>query len=314
VNSHTTVLIADDSIVVRTVVRSRLEDEGYRVIEAVDGTTALATCRESPPDVILLDVEMPGLTGHEVLAELKGDEKLKTIPVVFLTARTSMADVLTGLRGGAHDYLKKPFEPAELVARVGAAAHVKKLQDRLLERNEELELISRTDKLTGLYNRRHLQDELVRHHVTARRRGIGLGVILLDIDFFKKVNDTFGHAAGDQVLREFARRLSEQLRAGDIAGRWGGEEFLIILPDTDLEGTRQVAERIRTATAATPTVFETNAIDVTVSGGCAIGPVADADLLVSIADTQMYLAKHSGRNRILAIETVAPVTAASAVP
>ena len=298
------VLIADDSLVVRAVVRSRLEEEGYRVSEAEDGTSVIELCRQSPPDVIVLDVEMPGLTGHEVLAQLKGDEALKDIPVVFLTVRTSMDDVLTGLRGGAHDYLKKPFEPAELVARVGVAAHVKKLQDRLRERNDELERVSRTDMLTGLYNRRHLEDELVRYHKTARRSRKQLGVILLDLDHFKRVNDTYGHAAGDRVLCEFTRRLSAQLRAGDIAGRWGGEEFLVILPDTDLEGTRNVADRICAATSVAPMPFEGHQITVTVSGGCAVGPQADPDVLVSIADAQMYQAKQSGRNRIVASDNL----------
>jgi two-component system cell cycle response regulator len=297
-----TVLIIDDSLVVRAVVRSRLEEEGYRVAEAEDGETGLEQCRRAPPDVILLDVEMPGLTGHEVLARFKADAAVSDIPVVFLTARTSMDDILTGLRGGAHDYLKKPFEPAELVARVGAAAHVKKLQDRLLERNQELERVSRTDMLTGLYNRRHLEDELARYHRTARRSGTELGLILLDIDHFKHVNDTYGHAAGDQVLCEFARRLGDQLRVGDLAGRWGGEEFLVLLPDTGMTGTRQVAERICTTTAATPMSSLGQPIPVTVSGGCAIGPGSSADLLVSIADTQMYQAKRSGRNRIVALD------------
>ncbi len=225
--------------------------------------------------------------------------RLTDIPVVFLTARTSMDDVLTALHGGAHDYLKKPFEAAELVARVGAAAHVKKLQDRLRERNEELERVSRTDMLTGLYNRRHLEEELTRHHRTARRNGHQLGVILLDIDHFKRVNDSFGHAAGDQVLAEFSQRLLSQLRAGDIAGRWGGEEFLVILPDTAIDGCREVAERICAVTAATPIRAEAHDLSISVSGGCATGPADSPDLLVSAADARMYQAKQSGRNRIM---------------
>jgi two-component system, cell cycle response regulator len=301
VSADTTVLIADDSLVVRAVVRSGLEEEGYQVTEADNGTSALAQCHLSPPDVILLDVEMPGLTGHQVLAKLKSDETLKDIPVVFLTGHTSMADVVTALRGGAHDYLKKPFESAELVARVGAAAKVKKLQDRLRERNDDLERVSRTDMLTGLNNRRHMDEEVTRQHSIARRGHHDLGVILLDIDHFKHVNDNYGHAAGDQVLCEFAQRLLGQLRAGDIAGRWGGEEFLVILPGTGLDGTRHVAERICAATAATPITAEGHRITVTVSGGCAIGPAASPDVLVSTADAQMYQAKQAGRNRIVAI-------------
>jgi two-component system, cell cycle response regulator len=311
-STNTSVLIADDSLVVRAVVRSQLEEEGYDVTEAADGNAALAQCRLTPPDVVLLDVEMPGLTGHQVLAQLKADDALKDIPVVFLTGRTAMDDVLTALRGGAHDYLKKPFEAAELVARVGAAAHVKKLQDRLRERNGELERVSRTDMLTGLYNRRHLEEELRRHHSVARRNRAELGVILLDIDHFKNVNDTYGHAAGDEVLAEFAQRLPDQLRAGDIAGRWGGEEFLVILPDTGYDGTRQVAERICASTAATPMRADGRDITVTVSGGCAVDAAAGPDALVSLADMHMYQAKQSGRNRIVAQHDLAAADVAAA--
>ena len=161
-----TVLIADDSLVVRAVVRGGLEDEGYRVMEAVDGLAAIEHCRHDSPDIILLDIEMPELDGYQVLAALKSDAELKDIPVVFLTSRSGIDDVVAGLRGGAHDYLKKPFENIELLARVGSAVHVKKLQDELRQRNADLDRMSRTDALTGLYNRRHLDEELVRHSRT----------------------------------------------------------------------------------------------------------------------------------------------------
>jgi diguanylate cyclase (GGDEF)-like protein len=295
-----TVLITDDSLVVRAVVRSHLETEGHNVLEAEDGEAAIELCRRTPPDVILLDVEMPGIDGYQVLAELKGDEQLKDVPVVFLTDRTRMEDVLMGLRGGAHDYLKKPFEPAELVARVAAALHVKRLQDQLRERNADLDRLSRTDVLTGLYNRRHLEEELVRHHREATRHGDRLSVLLLDIDKFKHVNDTYGHPAGDVVLCEFGQRLRDQLRGGDIAGRWGGEEFLVILPRTDLAGAIHVAERIRRATEATPATADGQIIPVTVSGGCVVGPGASVDEMIHTVDTQLYAAKAAGRNRILA--------------
>jgi two-component system cell cycle response regulator len=294
-----TVLIADDSLVIRAVVRSDLEDEGYRVIEAVDGLSALEQCRQEPPDVVLLDIEMPGLDGYQVLAALKSDTGLKNIPVVFLTSRSGMDDVVAGLRGGAHDYLKKPFEPAELLARVGSAIHVKKLQDQLQQRNAELDRISRTDKLTGLFNRRHLDEELARRNNDALRHGEDICVLLLDVDHFKHINDTYGHPAGDLVLRAFAERISVGLRAGDIAGRWGGEEFLIILPRTDLDGALEVAERIRSATAAAPLTAAGQDIDVRVSGGCAIGPGGSADAVIHLADQCLYEAKHAGRNRIV---------------
>jgi two-component system cell cycle response regulator len=295
-----TVLVVDDSLVVRAVVRSRLEEEGYRVVEAVDGVAALDECRQAVPDVVLLDVEMPGIDGREVLRRLKADPGLADIPVVFLTARIGMADVVDGLRSGAHDYLRKPFEPEELVARVAAAAHVKKLQDRLRERNAALETMSRTDLLTGLYNRRHLSDVLTRQHAIAQRNTLPLGVILLDLDHFKQVNDTYGHAAGDQVLCEVARRMRGQLRTGDVAGRWGGEEFLVVLPDSDDAGAAQVAERIRTALAVEPVHFAGHDIAVTMSAGCAVDAMATPQELISLADTCLYRAKETGRDRVVA--------------
>ena len=293
-----TVLVADDSLVIRAVVRSHLEDEGYLVVEAVDGPTALRQCREDPPDVVLLDIEMPGIDGYQVLSELKDDAELKDIPVVFLTSRASMTDIVAGLRGGAHDYLKKPFEPAELLARVGSAIHVKKLQDQLQERNAELDRLSRTDALTGLYNRRHLEQELARLHNDAVRHRDPLCLLLLDLDRFKLINDTYGHAAGDQVLRTFAGRMSKELRAGDIGGRWGGEEFLVVLPRTDLDGALAIAERIRSATSAEPVATGDEHIVVTTSGGCALGPGGSSAALVQLADTLLYQAKLEGRNRI----------------
>ncbi len=296
---RTTILIADDSLLIRAVVRSKLEEEGYLVIEAEDGFSAVEQCRAQRPDVVLLEIVMPGLDGHQVLAELKGDADLENIPVVFLTSRTGMDDILAGLRGGAHDYLKKPFEPAELLARVGSAVHVKQLQDQLLERNTELDRTSRTDALTGLYNRRHLDDELRRQGSTAQRHDEQLSLILFDIDHFKHVNDTYGHPTGDLVLQEFARRLTRELRAADVAGRWGGEEFLLILPRTDLGGAMEVAERIRIATAAHPISAAGHEVSVTVSAGVAVGP-AEPDELVRRVDTALYRAKATGRNRTVA--------------
>lgn len=296
-----TVMIADDSLVIRAVVRDELENEGYRVVEAVDGLAAVRQCREDPPDVVLLDIEMPGLDGYQVLTELKGDAELRDIPVVFLTGRNAMDDVVAGLRGGAHDYLRKPFEAAELLARVGAASHVKTLQDQLRQRNAELEHLSRTDPLTGLYNRRHLVEELNRRHSDAVRYQYSLCVALLDLDLFKQINDTYGHSAGDQVLHAFAGHLHSELRAGDVAGRWGGEEFLVILPHTELDGALAVANRIRAATAAEPVSVDGQRIAVTVSGGCTLGPADSPEAMVHLADVGLYRAKSSGRNQIAAV-------------
>jgi diguanylate cyclase (GGDEF)-like protein len=294
-----TVLIADDSLVIRAVVREELEGEGYRVVEAVDGLDAVQQCRDDPPDVVLLDIEMPGLDGYQVLAELKADPEARDIPVVFLTSRGEMDDVVAGLRGGAHDYLRKPFESPELLARVAAATHVKHLQDQLRQRNADLDRLSRTDVLTGMYNRRHLEQELARLHNDSIRHRSPLCVLLLDLDRFKRVNDTYGHKAGDDVLQEFARRVTAELRAGDIGGRWGGEEFLVIMPRTELAEARALAERIRSVVAAEPVASTGVSIDMTVSGGCALGPGDSPAGLVQAADNGLYRAKEEGRNRLV---------------
>jgi len=294
-----TVLIVDDSLVIRAVVRDGLETEGYQVTEAIDGLAGLQRCRENPPDVVLLDIEMPGLDGYGVLAALKGDPILKDIPVVFLTSRAGMEDVVAGLRGGAHDYLKKPFETVELLARVGSAASIKRLQDQLRERNAELDLISRIDVLTGLFNRRHLDGVLQGEFADSHRHVEPLCVLLFDLDHFKLVNDTYGHLAGDAVLRAFAGRVRAELRVGDTSGRWGGEEFLVILPRTDIDGGLEVAERIRASTSAEPVVVGEASITVTVSGGCVVGPGNSVQELVELADHCMYQAKVAGRDQIV---------------
>jgi two-component system cell cycle response regulator len=282
------------------VLRRHLESEGYSVVEANDGQTAIDLCHQYPPDVILLDIEMPGLNGHQVLAHLKADADLKDIPVVFLTGRTGTEDIVSGLRAGAHDYLKKPFEPAELTARVGAAVRTKDLQDRLRTQSAEFDRMSRTDALTGLYNRRHLHEQLRQLGSSSLRHGHGLAVVMLDIDFFKRVNDSIGHQGGDDVLKEFTRRLLAMKRDEDVAGRWGGEEFLLVLPQTDTAGAMAVAERIRSAVAAEPFDLGDRTLAVTVSGGCATGTGDSTDGLVLRADAALYEAKAAGRNRVVA--------------
>jgi diguanylate cyclase (GGDEF)-like protein len=292
------ILVAEDSLVVRTVVCDQLEDEGYEVVEAADGETALVIAADERPDAILLDIEMPGLDGHQVLSRLKADGNLGDIPVVFLTGRTGTDDMVAGLRAGAHDYLRKPFETAELLARVGGAVRIKRLQDELRIRNEELDRLSRVDGLTGLYNRRHIDEQLQNEIATAERHNQPLAVLLLDIDHFKQVNDVEGHPAGDQVLRLFASRLTAVTRAGDVVGRWGGEEFIVIAPHTDLDGAFGLGERIRAAIADEAMDLGDHSISVTVSIGCGIG--IEGGNLVGRADAALYRSKDDGRNRVTA--------------
>ena len=295
-----TILVADDSMVVRAVLRRQLEGDGHTVVEAVNGEEAIAACREYRPDVILLDVEMPVLDGHATLARLKADPQLKDIPVVFLTGRVDTVDMVNGLRLGAHDYLRKPFEANELMARVSAALRTKGLQDELRTRNAELDRVSRIDMLTNIYNRRHLDEHLRRVISAARRHDRTVGVLIVDIDHFKEVNDERGHLAGDVVLREVAARLQQAMRTEDALGRWGGEEFLAVLTDTPPEGIRIMAERLRQVIAAAPFILEDGSrIGVTVSVGHTYG-TEDAEVLVHRADDALYVAKAEGRNRVAA--------------
>ena len=292
------VLVADDSLVMRALLRRQLEEHGHVVVEAVDGEDALRMCRDWAPDIILLDVEMPKLDGHGVLVQLRSEPGLAEIPVVFLTARTTTDDVVEGLRLGAHDYLRKPFEPAELLARVSAALRVKALQDQLRQRNAELDLMSRTDALTGLPNRRHMQDQLKAVASSACDEGAQFGLLIVDIDHFKVVNDTLGHASGDVVLRAIADRLAAACPRNVVAGRWGGEEFVVIAPRTDLAGAVALGERLRKAAAADQVSLGAGPhASITVSVGAAAG-VADGESLLRLADAALFRAKRSGRNRV----------------
>jgi len=295
------VLVADDSLVVRAFLRRQLEEYGHRVIEAGDGEEALAMCRSHAPDVVLLDVEMPKLDGYGVLRAMRKDPELAEIPVVFLTARSTTEDVVEGLRLGAHDYLRKPFDPAELLARVSAALRVKLLQD-------QLRAMSRTDALTGLANRRCLQDHLVSVCATAGRHRLSVGLLMIDVDLFKAVNDTYGHDAGDEVLRNVASRVADACRLGDLAGRWGGEEFLVVAPMIDEAGIAELGERVRAhvAAGAIP-ASNSSALEMTVSVGGAAGS-ADADALLRAADASLYEAKRTGRNKVVTADLAATIT------
>jgi diguanylate cyclase (GGDEF)-like protein len=288
------VLVGEDSLVVREVLRWHLEEHGFEIMETADGAEAVRMAAERPPSVILLGVELGGIDGLEALGRLKADANLEDTPVLFITGRTDTEDVVEGLRLGAHDYLRKPFEPVEVIARVRAAARMKCLQDELRQRNAELYRISRTDPLTGLANRRHLDEQLIAQATSARRHGHPLSMALLDVDHFKAINDTYGHTSGDDVLCEVARRLAGTARTEDLLGRWGGEEFVVLIPYCDAEASFFVGERFREVIAAEP--IETrdhDLISVTVSVGCATGI---DDELVERADLALSAAKERGRN------------------
>lgn len=287
------VLVADDDRDMRWLIRLQLERSGHRVIEASDGREAIDLAGRHEVDLALIDVRMPGADGYEVLRALKGASGDRYVPVVLVTARTAASDVAEAMSLGAHDYLRKPFERIELLARVQAALEVKRLHDDLRRQNRELERVSRTDPLTGIHNRRYVEEELARLASAARRHHTPLAALLVDIDHFKQVNDVHGHADGDAALRRVAEGLRRSVRAEDVVARWGGDELLVLLPNTDLEAAVAMAERLRVATEA-----EGGEAPVTVSIGCAASFEPEGMTLVPAADAAMYRAKAEGRNRV----------------
>ncbi len=248
---------------------------------------------------MLCDVDMPGIDGFKFLAMVKTREELRDIPVIMLTGKENREDKIRGLELGASDYVTKPFDPGELVARVKVQLKVKSLQDSLKESNQLLLELSNTDPLTRLANRRHLMETLAREFKRSSRGEAPFSLIMVDIDHFKKFNDTFGHQAGDEVLTEMANLLRKHLREYDLAARYGGEEFALVLPESGLEMAMQVAERLRTATGKL--AFGGNMVNerISVSLGVACYPsvnIHSVDDLIRIADDALYLAKKEGRN------------------
>jgi diguanylate cyclase (GGDEF)-like protein len=288
------VLVADDSAVVRKVLRDRLGEQGWAVEEARDGVEALERAHRSPPEVILLDIEMPRMNGYETLAALKAAPGLRDIPVIFLTARDDATDVADGLRRGAHDYLRKPFETPELVARLLVAQRTKALRDELRAHNVQLERLATTDALTGLVNRRVTQERLEEAVSRSRRHGRPLSALMIDVDHFKGINDALGHAAGDEVLVALATAVRDRLRREDVCGRWGGEELAVVLPDTTVEEAALVGEALRLTVATLPL-----RAPATISVGVAERREHDsAETLVRRADAALYAAKRAGRNTV----------------
>jgi diguanylate cyclase (GGDEF)-like protein len=287
-------LVVDDADTMRDLLERRLTERGYDVVTAADGRAALEVVARTRPDAILLDHELPGMSGLEVLGRLREDDELAAVPVIMLTTDDEPSLLLTSLRAGAHDHLRKPFDPAELEARVAAALRVKKLNDALVDANRRLAEQALTDELTGLANRRHGAHELDRAVALAVRHGQALALARIDVDRFKDVNDTHGHHGGDEVLAEVARRLAQAIRGGDELARWGGDEFVVIQPATDREGAGRAAERLRAAVAAAPV----GDIAVTISVGWAHWAGDTPDDLLARADRALYRAKDAGRNQI----------------
>ena len=293
------ILLADDSATMRALMRIELEEAGFEVLEAADGEQALRLALADPPDVVLLDVEMPVMDGYLCLQALKANPTTTQIPVVFVTGLLTAQDVARALKLGGHDYLRKPPESAELLARVNAALRVKQLQDELVARAEQLEHVSRTDYLTTLHNRRHMEEHLRMLTAGAKRHGYPVALLLVDVDHFKRINDEYGHQVGDEVLVEVAERLRSTTRTEDALGRWGGEEFVVLMPHTDRVAAEVLGERLRTSISGQPMKTSAGAVAVTVSVGGAVAEGPGGQELLRVADERLYAAKAAGRDCLL---------------
>ena len=304
-----TVLVVDDSESMRKTVEVALRHEAeVDLVSVGSGTEALQVLGRQPVDLILCDLEMPGIDGRKLLQFVRNSKQHEKIPFVMLTGHDDVDTKVDVLLRGANDYLTKPFHAAELRARLHVHLQLKRLQDELAEKNEKLEQQTRTDPLTDVANRRHLEKTLRIEMIRALRYRTQLTFLMLDVDHFKAVNDNYGHVTGDQVLREVATRLRTGIRACDLVARYGGEEFCLLLPQTDSVGGLAVAERYREAIACEPVTIGSEQIRVTASVGVVTYPHSSLQALedvVRAADKALYAAKNAGRN----CSVVAPLAA-----
>jgi two-component system cell cycle response regulator len=296
------VLVADDSPTIRAVLRASLTGWGFDVVEAVNGEQAWAQLQAADaPSLALIDWEMPGVEGVELCRRVRAREA-EGAPytyVLLLTARRARHDIVAGMEAGADDYVVKPFDQHELRVRLRAGRRIVELQAELYRLQEMFRAQSRTDPLTGCLNRRGITERLLAEISFAKRDRRPLGVAVLDMDHFKKVNDTYGHAVGDGVLQELVRRLSASTRASDSFGRMGGEEFLILWPGLSGESSRVAADRVRQMVERTPFQIDEVALRATVSLGVTTTVGDDAqEVIIGRADEALYAAKAAGRNRV----------------
>jgi diguanylate cyclase (GGDEF)-like protein len=296
-----TILAADDSPIYSTLIERALRHDYPELIFAKDGREALSLFEQFRPDLVITDWVMPTISGPELCQQIRNISGNAYTYLMLLTSNSEKDGVVAGLAAGADDYLIKPFDSRELVARVGVGRRIIELQREVQAKNRLLEEMALTDSLTGLPNRRAIEFWAPQQLSSAVRHGYPLWIAIADLDLFKQVNDTFGHAAGDVVLQGFSRILRENMRSSNICGRIGGEEFLLILTHADGEGARLVLERIRKELEEHAFVYSDNLIRVTTSFGIAgldKSQPCEFDKLVANADVALYKAKQKGRNCI----------------
>lgn len=297
-SSSRRIFVVDDDQDNLTLVASALRHEGHEVETASCGEEALEKLGPMTPDLVLLDINMPGISGYEILTELRKREPY--VSVIFVSGRSSSSDVVQGLDAGADDYVCKPFNPHVLLARVRAQLRIKDLHDSLCEANTRLLELVDIDDLTGLYNMRSIYHKLDGEIARGRRYGRAVGVVMMDMDNFKNVNDTNDHLFGSFVLSEVGKIIRGTIRQEDFAARYGGDEFLIALSETSVEGARSFADRLRKAIEAYSFSSKGSSMRLSASLGVSVCEPQihdiDARNLVRFADNALYVAKRNGKN------------------
>jgi len=294
------ILVADDSPLYRKLVEETLGREEYVVCFAKNGREASDLVAEHHPALVITDWEMPGITGIELCAQIRGNQNTYTY-IILLTSNAHKEHIISGLAAGADDYLTKPFHSGELLARVAVGRRIVELHREIQAKNQLLEELALTDPLTGLPNRRAVEEWAMRQLSGAARHGFPFWVVMSDLDAFKNVNDTYGHEAGDVVLKKFADVLKANTRTSNICGRIGGEEFVVIITHVERPNLDMVIERIRRELEAQQFTFENRTLCVTASFGVAgfhKGVVPNFSQVLREADIALYAAKRAGRNRI----------------
>ena len=294
------ILIADDEAMSRGLLQKTLERAGYEVLAVENGRQAAdQLCVANGPKLALLDWVMPELDGPGVCKEVRKRKEQSYVYMVLLTSKEAKEDVVAGLGSGADDYLTKPFDPEELKARLRTGLRILDLEDRLVEAREEMRFKAMHDALTSLWNRGMILELLGRELSRSRREHVSTAILLCDLDHFKDVNDTFGHLAGDEVLRETARRLLSSVRSYDFVGRYGGEEFLVVLNNCDPAFGFVRAEQIRKTIAQCPVQTSNGVVPVSMSLGVLLSHewgLRSVEELLQEADLALYAAKAAGRN------------------
>ncbi len=305
------ILVVDDSPIVLKIVERLLTQRGYSVMVAKNGHEALQIFNTSTFSLVILDVNLPDIDGFEVGRQMHTQDPEVFLPIVYFSANAERASKVQGLQQGGSVYITKPFHDDEFVAQVESLLKIKDLQDNLSQKNRLLEEMCRRDSLTSLYNHSYFQEITDHEFKRSQRYGHDLACALVDIDFFKDVNDSFGHPTGDRVLAELAELMLANVRDVDIVARYGGEEFALLLPMTNIRYAKMVAERIRQAAAERIFDGEKRKLKITLSIGIAAlrthEPSSPA-ALIEFADQALYAAKHNGKNRSYIYVGDAPYT------